>query len=187
MKRIAIGIALLIISIAVFAGCSGQNKTSQTQSQSNSNQTANLKPGNGQRKFNPPGLSGEVATIAGNEVTIKVIKMPKFQRNMNRGQGTGGSTPPSGGSWTGGGNWQGGSGQRPPRTIQYTGERKTVIIPVGVPITTMVRTDTGREMKTIEFNKIKKGDIMQIWYSNKTQEIISRISIRSLNQGGNQS
>jgi hypothetical protein len=186
MKKIAIVVAVIMIITAVWAGYSALNKGGQKQSNANPGQTALRGAGNGQRKFDPPGLNGEVASIAGNEVTLKLIEMPKFQANMNRGQGPGGGTRPNGGGWTGGGGPQGGGGQAPQRTVKYTGERKTVIIPVGIPITTMVRTDTGRETKTIEFTKIKKGDILQIWYSDKAREIISRIGIRTITRGGNQ-
>jgi hypothetical protein len=180
MKKISVVvIAIFIVLIAGFVAFNSKNKTNQKSSNSSSNQPAFKEGGKEQRQFNFPGLSGEVASIAGNQVTIKIIETPKFPRNMNQREGRNAGTRNNGGQWNRGEGWQSGNSQGRQRTIKYTGERKNVIIPVGVPITTMVRTETGRETQTVAFNKIKKGDILQIWYSDKEQAIISRIGIRS--------
>ncbi len=182
MKKIVIVAAVIIIFAAAWAGYSILNKRGATQNNTNPGQTAFRDAGNGRGDFEPPGLSGEVTSIAGNLVTLKIIEMPDFQSGLNRRQGSDTGPPPGGGGWTGGGDRQSGSGQGRQRNLKYTGERKEIIIPVGIPITAMVRTNTGREIKNVAFNKIKKGDILQIWYSDKAQENISRVGISSLGQ-----
>ena len=64
-------------------------------------------------------------------------------------------------------------------TVTYTGESKIITIPDGVEITSSTRGNNGSEQKTLALTDIKKGDILQIWYSDKSTETISKVSVRA--------
>lgn len=176
MKRI-IAVLILCLSItAVFTGCS---KNSSTQGNNNGNQ------GN-KGQMERADLMGEVSEIVGNEVKLKVIKMPErptgTPENPNGGKPniTPGTNPGGNGSWQPG-TQQGGtgqSGQTRNRQREYTGEVKTIIIPVGIKITTMTRGQNGVEQKEVNISEIKQGTILQIYYADdgKTIEKITTMT-----------
>lgn len=171
--------------------------------------------------YQRPDLMGQVTAIAGNEVTIKVIElpaMPSFSPGQRSPRPSGwqrsprpsdaaqqtpapdisaapGSSPAPSGSP--------GSGRRG-FSMTFTGEEKTVVIPVGVPITTIQRSATGTsgtnggaannggnaprasvQTVALDFKDIKVGDIISIWYSTKDTTAIARVSIQSTTTNGN--
>lgn len=87
MKKVLCLITGLILSASILAGCSS-NKTSDNQNPARQNTTqggrGNFGGGNNQNN-GMPRLSGEVASIDGNKITLKVIQTP------NRGMGNGGA------------------------------------------------------------------------------------------------
>src|SRR5581483_197094 len=71
-----------VLSTVVIAGCS--NNTNATNGNGNSSQQ---QASGTQQKgmFQRPDLSGEVTTVNGNEVTIKVIELPQWNGRNRRG------------------------------------------------------------------------------------------------------
>lgn len=123
--------------------------------------------GNNNQKgnFAKADVMGEIDSISGSKLTIKVMEQPQFNRNDAQGQ-----------------DRQGGTGQPQGKTPGFTGETKTITIPAGTLITTIVRSESGRETKNIELKDITKGNMIQVWYSDKAKGIISRVSISSFNR-----
>ncbi len=210
-------ISLLMLSLAA-CGTTGSNTASAdpsartgTVSGSSSNaqgwQDQNSQPngskrGNGGYRGQLQGqgadLTGEVSSISGNQITLKVIKMPAFNRNGtsprggtgnsgNTSQPAAGSTPaaepssstPASDSSNTSPDSRGpkGNGHSQPRGIQYTGETKTVTIPDGVAITAMARTNGDSNQQTLKLSDIKEGNVLQIWYSDKDKGTVSKINV----------
>lgn len=168
---------LLLVTVLTAAGCgSSTDQPASTSAQGE-------RPGNpsdGQRtgQFSRADVSGQVESIAGNEVKLKLIEMPAPRANENAGQG-------SGGMRQGQNSGQGASsGQSQGRAIKFTGETQTLLIPIGVPLTTMTRGQNGPEVKEADLKDIKKGSMLNIWYADKTSKTIDRISISAPRQNG---
>lgn len=141
-----------------------------------------------------PDLYGQVLKIIGNEVTLKVAEMPKRTARQAGNSGAGGQQGqqgsgqqtdalagagatlggsggqgsgqggPGGGGQGGPGGWQ---GQRSTTPIKYTGQVDKIIIPVGVPITSMKRSTTGGAPTQAQLNisEITEGTMLQIYYA----------------------
>lgn len=186
MRKIIGTVSAFVILAGLFTGCGLKNTEAsgdpaQTTGHARA-ESAKADAGNPKRRFSRPDLSGEVTSIVGNEVTLKVIEMPQTGPNMARGAQRG-MRPPGEGRPGQGFQAGAGTGMMGPGTIKYSGEKKTVLIPVGIPITTMTRGEKGRETKTLDFTDIKKGAILQIWYADQKQTAISRISVRTMARG----
>ncbi len=224
-KRIIPIIATVIaaVSMLTLASCSANN--------------ANANNPNGQG-YQRPDMMGQVTAIAGNEVTIKVIELPNIpsfspgQRSPRpsgwqrspRPSGEPRQTPSPGDSSQNPvaslapGQSPAPSGSQGGRRgfgMNFTGEEKTIVIPPGVPITTVQRSTTGTNgnntggnnagnnggnnrgtqggnmprasVQTVQmdFKDIKVGDILSIWYSQKDNTAIARVSIQSTSGNGN--
>lgn len=152
-------------------------------------------------------LTGEVSSISGNQITLKVIKMPAFNRKGTPPRGStgnsgntsqpaagstsaaepSGSTPASDSSNTSpDSSGPKGNGPSQPRGIQYTGETKTVTIPDGVAITAMARTNGDSNQQTLKLSDIKEGNVLQIWYSDKEKGTVSKINVMQRIPGNGQ-
>jgi hypothetical protein len=169
-----------------------------------------------------PDLYGQVEKIIGNEVTLKVAEMParparpegaadgqQGQQGQQAqqgnalagasatlGGGSGGQGGPPGGGMRGGGGggWQGGGGMRGggTTTIKYSGKTEKLIIPVGVPITSMKRAATGGAPTQAQLNisEITEGTMLQIYYAKaapgeaKTIESVRVMQNQGQSQGG---
>lgn len=196
------GIILLFVLLAfVISGCGAQTQNAD-------NQPAGNQPANGgQGQYVRPDLTGEVASITGNDVSLKIIQMPDFgqgngpgggnwngnrqnrgQRNNNDQQNNGqqdnnqqnNDQQNNGQQGNGGGPGQGngqGGGQFRNRQMNYTGETKTITISADIPVSTFVRGQNGREEQKVELKDIKQGNILQIWYSDKDKGTIARVSV----------
>lgn len=70
-----------------------------------------------------------------------------------------------------------GSDQQPQRGIQYTGETKVLKLTDSVMITQTVRGDNGITSQAIQLSDIKVGDTLQVYYSDKSKETISKITV----------
>ena len=161
-----------------------------------SSTTGNTQANNNRGPRRRPDLYGQVEKIIGNEVTLKVAEMPKRTARPAGASGTGGQRGQQGGGQQadalagasstlggstgggqggqgggggfrgqGGGGWPGAGGSAP--TIKYTGQVDKVIIPVGVPITSMKRSTTGGKPTQAQLNisEITEGTMLQIYYA----------------------
>lgn len=169
--------------------------------------------------FTRADLTGEVVTVSGKEISLKVIEMPDFggrpdqrpgmrqqegtepgkenssndsfqlregeggrQRlvpkiGINDGNGETGQRPPQGDN-PGRRRFAEGEGNMPPQwTPNYTGETKTITIPEGVSVTKTVMGENGMEVVDIKLEELKQGDILQVWYSEEDNSVISRVSV----------
>ena len=183
-----------------------------------SNSTTNSQNGQSGQGYERADLMGQVSAIAGNEVTIKVIElpaMPSFSQGQQRSprpsrspsasdagnQQPQGSQLPEKSPAASGQNQApsdtSGQNRRSGSSMTFTGEEKTIVIPVGVPITSVQRSNTGTngaqngsntgnstpsttaQTVQLDFKDIKVGDILSIWYSEKDKTAIARVSIQS--------
>ncbi|MCP8968096.1 hypothetical protein [Ectobacillus ponti] len=159
------------------AGCSSSNAATsssggQTTSQSTTKQANGTAPA-----FEKPDVYGEIAEITGNEVTLKLLAIPDMSaRGANNGtkddkqaQGAGGANGANGG---------GGMRQK-----NYTGEQKTIVIPVGTPIVSMTRGDSGMQESEVSLNELTSGNTLSIYYE-KDGKTIKKITLRKQGTGG---
>lgn len=181
-----IGAALL------FSACSKTNAVMDQPTQGNnetaSQQAANLQGSNGQhdngrKEFQRPDLSGRVKSIIGNEVILELIEMPErgsgapqresSQQQAPDRQAGGGGAIPGGGGAPGMPGPGGGSQQRTNRELKLTGETKTLLIPVGIPIMTMGQNT----QKELDLADIYQGMVMQIWLDPDDKETITQVRV----------
>lgn len=157
-------------------------------------------------QFQAADLMGEVSAISGNDITVKVISIPAMGQGRRGGSGANpdGRTSPgafnrrqapaagdnqtpasdpgqnqapdsdAGQNQPAGGNPGGGQQQR---GFQYTGETKLLKLTDSVTITETVRGDNGITSQAIQASDIKVGDTLQVYYSDKSKETISKITV----------
>ncbi|WP_432666309.1 hypothetical protein R9X47_08180 [Wukongibacter baidiensis] len=165
MSRILI---VLICLSAVLTGCTEANEPSNA-SPSNQNTEAQLeenKQKDGQNARKRPDMFGRVKSIIGNEVILEIAEMPqtKAGKGENQGEKAAGST---GGAGNGGGKGEGkGSQGAGMRELKLTGETATLLIPVGIPIST--RSQNG--MSEIDLADIYVGSTLSIWFEDNDAE-----------------
>ncbi len=178
MFKLSSKLLILILAITmVVTGCSNakENVTStdeQNASHNNMEGNGEIPNQNGnQKRNNRPDMMGKVKSIIGNEIILQLAEMPEIQERSeseqnnekralgvnNNGSGFGG--PPGG--MRSGGN----------REMNFTGETKTLLIPVGVPITSF---GAGGE-KELEIEDIYEGSILQIWFDKDDNEMITQV------------
>lgn len=167
--------ALLICGTLIFTGCA--NASGATDSQQSSDQaSSNIEKNNtienennkNQRMRNRPNMFGKVRSIIGNEVVLELIEMPTREATgeKNKKEAKKSAFPIN----SEGGN--GGPGERQGnRELNFTGETATILIPVGVPITTR----SSGEVKNLEIADIYEGSMLQIWTDE--EENITRVAI----------
>jgi len=197
MKKFKITMILLGL-VMLLNGCSGlkaettvngnqqEVKVSQetlagSQKEGTPQQSSNTNASGQKRKA--ADLVGEIGQIVGNEITLKLVNMPKMSEGSGQGQTQTDSTKDQKknqpkaitGSTDGGfpgGGFQGG----PPReagsnsttqksdkvlNLDYTGEEKTITIPVGMTIT------SGRSQTGVTFETLQEGNVLSIWLDDK--------------------
>ncbi|PAE37167.1 hypothetical protein CHI06_20825 [Bacillus sp. 7884-1] len=135
---------------------------------------------------------GEVSEIIGNEVTLKLLEIPDMSA-MNREKGTGGDktgdkaegSAPAGDTNSGAaaGAITGNPGGGGMREKNYTGEEKTIVIPVGMPIVSMTRGEEGMVESEISLNELTSGSTLSIYYQ-EDGKTIEKITIRKPRTGG---
>lgn len=203
-------ISIIALSALMLLAACGSANTASAGGNTDSGSAAQGTAPNGQannRQVERADLIGEVSTVSGNNITLKLMEMPSFNgngapqqgysRNGGRqGAAAGNSNSGSSGN-TGnpaddssakpsvdgktarpsGGNGQGG-GQGRQWSPQYTGETKTLTIPDGLEISSAGRGPSGdSSQQSLTVSDIKTGNILEIWYSDKEKETISKISI----------
>lgn len=186
-------ISILLISLFIFslAACGSNNSPAAAADSSTG----------GRMQVQAADLTGEVSSVSDNKITLKLIKMLVFGRNgraqsdnsnsfsdrrspEDSAANSSASRPKGSNSANPSGNQSQERGQRPQRTVEYTGETKTVTIPGDIKITEAGRRqsdDSGNGQSALSVSDIKEGDVLQIWYSQDNGEAISRVVLmRSL-------
>lgn len=154
MKRMLAGLICALMLMTVLAGCAAAGSGTTTSQKTDdaaagtqqaaagdTSETGNADGSAAGEQQAPTGkvVYGEIADIAGNEVTLKLIEMPQMpQRDPNattrpqgqQNQEAQASAAPQGAQTEGGG---GNTDAR--RETKYTGETVELIIPVGMKIT----------------------------------------------------
>lgn len=190
MKK-SISILLIYLFIFSLAACGSNNSPAAAADSSTG----------GRMQVQAADLTGEVSSVSDNKITLKLIKMPAFGRNgraqsdnsnsfsdrrspEDSAANSSASRPKGSNSANPSGNQSQERGQRPQRTVEYTGETKTVTIPGDSKITEAGRRqsdDSGNGQSALSVSDIKEGDVLQIWYSQDNGEAISRVVLmRSL-------
>jgi hypothetical protein len=136
------------------------------------------KPADNSPMMDKPDLMGEVTSVSGNKIVLKLIETPAFDKGSRPEKPSGDKPAEVPGNSTGGVKPETQPGNQPPqRTVKYTGETKTITVSDSVPITTTVMADKKIEQKTLALKDIKSGDTLSIWYSDKTKGTIKKISV----------
>lgn len=193
MKKSISLIAISLITASLLFGCKAKTTDNQNSTAQNNQSQGNF---NGKGQFQRADISGQVVSIKGSQITIKVIKQPQLgQQGGNNGSNNTGNSNnnnsnsnsnSSSNSNAGGNNGNGGNqGTRQRRQLEFTGESKTITVPDGTPITTMVRGNQGRETKQLQVKDVKADDILQIWYADKDKGTVSKISVQEYGSNGN--
>ncbi|EKQ53514.1 MULTISPECIES: hypothetical protein [unclassified Clostridium] len=174
MKKIIYALTGIVITTTLMVGCS-KTSTGTTQAAQGS-QNASTEDGTApQKNFQAADLQGEVSSIDGNKITLKLIKAPerpqggdKKNANQNGDQKTSQDNNKDGQP----------SMKQANRQVEYTGETKDITVSDGIQITTMSRGKQNTDAKTLTASDIKVGDILSITYSDKEKETISKIVVR---------
>jgi len=187
-KRLLTGMASTLMIFAI-VGCSNaasseeQTTTEQTTSKAGSTTAAN---------FEEADVYGEVSEVIGNEVTLKLLEKPKMptqngEKGTARPDGTdkaaGSADTGTGANTDAGAAGSGAAGGGGMREKNYTGEEKTIVIPVGTPIVSMTRGDNGMEETEISINELVSGSTLSIYYQ-EDGKTIEKVSIRKQRTGG---
>lgn len=178
--KILIGVlstSLLLTACTSSTPAVSTNPPSQASSEIKQNTTENNVRQNkeGRRVQNSPDLFGKVKSIIGNEIVLELAEIPQREEGQGRpaqGEGnSGGETPANPGG-------QMGSQRGRPagnRQLKLTGETATVLIPVGIPVTTFSKGET----KEMDIADIYEGSILQIWFdeNDKENQTITRVMV----------
>lgn len=174
---------LLICGALIFTGCanaSGAINSSQTSNENDNNveksnviENENKENTNqkGQRMKTRPDMFGKVKSIIGNEVVLELIEIPQIETKGKNDKDKAKNVLAVNGDAEGdrpGPRSEGGAGRR---ELNLTGETATILIPVGVPITTR----SSGEVKNLEIADIYEGSMLQIWTNE--EENITRVAI----------
>lgn len=186
------GILASILIVSFIVGCS--NTTSSGKQTSTDQSNSNKASANSNTKaFEKPDLYGEVSEVIGNEITLKLLKIPEMPARNGQKEGykaagnvddKGSNVAPNGANADGSGAQGAGAGAgRGMRQKEYTGEEKTMVIPVGTSLVTTTRGENGMTESDISLNELKSGYTMSVYYK-KDGKTIEKISVRKPRTGG---
>lgn len=147
-------------------GNTSVNENTQVQKSDSQKQGENKERKRGQR----PDLFGRVKSIIGNEVVLELAEMPQREAGEKKSkQGSdAGERPINPEGKIGGGPEQRGG----KRQLKFTGETKTILIPVGIPIKSFSRRE-----EELDIADIYEGSLLQIWLDEDDKETITRVSV----------
>jgi hypothetical protein len=175
MKKIIYILAGVALTTTLMVGCS-KASTENTQTAQSSQSASTENGSTNQKNFQGADLEGEVASIDGNKITLKVIKAPE------RPQGGDQKNAKQNGDQKHPQDSNNNNGQAPNkqgnRQVEYTGETKDITLSDGIQITTMSRGKQNSDSKTLTASDIKVGNTLLITYSDKDKETISKIAIK---------
>ena len=180
MKKIIYTLGSVAVTAALLlVGCGSNANTTNTQGEQTTQSTSTDDGATKKDNFQKANLEGEVASVSGSKVTLKVIKTPEKndqnsdQKNNQNGTGNDGQKPDLDE------NDKDKQSSEPPKMhVEYTGESKDITIGDGVQIKAMSGGKPDSELKDINVSDIKVGDVLQITYSDKDNQTISNINIR---------
>ena len=189
------------LMIFVIAGCSSSGNSNQASASGGNGTTSN---GNGKgNTFQKPDVFGEVSSVNGNTVTLKLMKIPQnmgrrngqkgqYGRNRQNGQGgqsgqntqngqtaQNGQDGQSGQNTQNGQTAQNGTGNGAPRgggmmrQKQYTGQTQTITVPNNVTIQMMTYGQDGMATMNTTLNQVTVGSTMMIYYDTDKKTIKS--------------
>lgn len=191
MKKSLITCIILVFGISLmFSACSKSAKIQEPAASNSSSTETSSSDTNVKRDV----LIGKVDSILGNEVTLSVADIPENMKrrleNMGQGRTGQGSEQAAGQnsqqgtrletglqqgqqgqqrSFGGGGNFQNrnfNSSNRQGMQFKFTGEKKTIDIPVGVPIISFKRGANGMERTQLDLSNITEGNILYVLSEN---------------------
>jgi hypothetical protein len=177
--------SLMILTIV---GCSSADASGE---QTTTEESASKEANTNSTDLGEIDVYGEVSEVIGNEVTLKLLEIPDMTA-MNREKGTGGDTgdktegsAPAGDTTSGAaaGATTGTPGGGGMREKNYTGEEKTIVIPVGTSIVSMTRGEEGMVESEISLNELTSGSTLSIYYQ-EDGKTIEKITIRKPRTGG---
>jgi len=188
---------LSIISFMVlllFTACkSNSTNSNNTNGNSSATQNQNNNGQNGNKQFNMPDLMGQISSISGSKVTLKLYTLPNKNSANNNGSNTSNKpndnasqkpqgspgAPPSGYHKPNSSDRPNGGG-RGMHQMEFSGETKEITIPDGITIESMSQGNRkgNPTSSTIAIKDLKVGMNLQIWYKDSSSETISRISVR---------
>jgi protein involved in sex pheromone biosynthesis len=166
-------ILLIMFITLIFAGCAIKNSKQANQAnlpKAQGNSQAQNASGS---RYAGSMIRGSVQSVAGNQVSLKVIEAPQFRRGSGQGfgrrmEGRQGQQLRS--------EQPGRQAQRRDNPIKYTGETKIITIPDNIKITKMERSNKGIVNAEVKLKDLKKDDILQVWYSDKEKSVITRVN-----------
>ncbi|AOY77140.1 hypothetical protein [Clostridium formicaceticum] len=172
-KTFKIVIGIVVLSL-LFAGCQKNEEITnaiQTTDQVQRSEDLNSQGRSPNAEQNPPDLYGKVKSIVGNEVLLELAEIPEIRTEQQNN----GDQRPINEVAVGGGMGPMPGGQRPGgnREIKYTGETTTLLIPVGVPITSFGQNTS----KQLDIGDIYEGTLLQIWFDKDDEERIIQVRI----------
>jgi hypothetical protein len=194
-KKQLLAAFITTLMIFVIAGCSSSGNSNQA-SASGGNGTTSNGNGNG-NAYQKPDVFGEVSTVNGNTVTLKLMKIPQnmgrrngqngqYGRNRQNGQGgqngqntQNGQTAQNGQNTQNGQTAQNGTGNGAPRgggmmrQRQYTGQTQTITVPNTVTIQMMTYGQGGMTPMNTTLGQVTVGSTMMIYYDTDKKTIKS--------------
>lgn len=180
IKRLFTGIASTLMIFAI-VGCS--NAASSEEQTTTEAETTSKETSTNATNFEEIDLYGEVSEVIGNEVTLKLLEIPEMPANGEKGTARPEGTDKASGNTDTGTAASGATGGSGMREKNYTGEEKTIVIPVGTPIVSMTRGDNGMEETEISINELASGSTLSIYYQ-EDGKTIEKITIRKQRTGG---
>lgn len=180
IKRLITGMASTLMIFAI-VGCS--NAASSEEQTTTEAETTSKETSTNATNFEEIDLYGEVSEVIGNEVTLKLLEIPEMPANGEKGTARPEGTDKASGNTDTGPAASGATGGGGMREKNYTGEEKTIVIPVGTPIVSMTRGDNGMEETEISINELASGSTLSIYYQ-EDGKTIEKITIRKQRTGG---
>ncbi|WML52389.1 hypothetical protein RCG17_23905 [Neobacillus sp. PS3-12] len=192
-KKQLLAVFISALMIFVIAGCSNSGNSNQASASGGNGNSSN---GNGNgNAFQKPDVFGEVSTVNGNTVTLKLMKVPQNmgrrngqngQYGRNRQNGQGGQ---SGQNTQNGQTAQNGTGNGTPRgggmmrQKQYTGQTQTITVPNNVTIQLMTYGQDGMSTMNTTLDQVAVGSTMMIYY-NTDKKTIKSIRVQAPRTNG---
>ncbi|WP_432404728.1 hypothetical protein [Wukongibacter sp. M2B1] len=166
MKKLTSKVLIAAIGLSmVLSGCAESAQTSEEVSKDTANKVSQeINEEKAPRKR--PDMFGRVKSITGNEVVLEIAEMPDRKDAKQEKKAVGVAS-----------EGEKATGDRPQGVrkmeLKLTGETATLLIPVGIPITTRVQDGS----KEIDLADIYTGVSLQIWFDDveKEDRMITRV------------
>lgn len=166
---IAVTIAITMAISLMATACSRKNEIVSTTTDSQAAGSQFMGTGQ-QGGFQMPDMMGEISSVKGNVVTLKLEKMPNFQRRAGQSGAASGSSRKS---WSSGTSRPSGSasGSRPQRQVQYTGDVKQITLTDSVKITKPTFSQNSMSQTELKLGELKTGETLYVYYASDKKTI----------------